>query len=98
MGHIAIGLASPAQAAMIIEDLQAGELLGREVAFRLALAAALGQVVDPAQAAQELGATAGDPAAAHVIASAARDGFAGLSLQKCECATLPNPTKGTVSR
>ena len=81
-----------------IDDLQAHDLLGQEIAFRLALATAQGRAIDAEQAAQELAAAERDLAASQVIARAARDGFAGLSLQKCECATLPNPTKGTVSR
>ncbi|MFV8176959.1 hypothetical protein [Mycolicibacterium peregrinum] len=89
---------SSAHTATIIEELQAGELLGREVAFRLALAAARGHIADPAQVVQELGATARDPAARQIIARAARAGFDALHHQKCECTALANPTKGTISR
>lgn len=77
-----------------IDDLQAHELLGREIAFRLALATAQGRAIEPEQAAQELAAAERDLAAGQVIASTAYDSFDGLRRQKCECG--PFPPKGLI--
>lgn len=61
-----------------VDDLQARELLGQAVAFKLALAAAEGNALTPTQAARQLVATESSPATADALADVALDAYRDL--------------------
>lgn len=65
-----------------VDHLQARELLGRAVAFKLALAAAEGDALTPLQAARQLVATESNPATADALAEVALDAYVDLDPPK----------------
>lgn len=65
-----------------VDDLQARELLGQAVAFKLALAAAEGNALTPLQAARQLVATESNPATADALAQVALDAYVDLDPRK----------------
>ena len=63
----------------VVDDLQARELLGQAVAFKLVIAAVEGDPMTPAQAARQLVAAESDPATAEVLAEVALAAYTDLA-------------------